>query len=239
MRRPFEDMTVQVKHKEERRNRETRHVQNRSGSRSACGYSILSCSTARQSGNTLEGVDVLSNAQKGHTLQPLYDSLGPFYHGAVDSINFKKSENVRGSEVRILGGGASGMSRDPNDHRTESALSVLVVSFETNRREGSVADLPIFQLIQDLRGDGAPDGVERCVPDSMDSLAGDCLKSPRRAGEWSLAIIRAVEERGRVGRDTMVVCDLLPLRKVVLGDHGVGRGGTERGDRIRRIAKSL
>jgi len=70
--------------------------------------------------------------QKGWTSQLLYSSLVPFNHHTLDSIGLEKSENVQGSIMRVLGGGGSGMSRNPNHDGPESVLPVLTMGDETS-----------------------------------------------------------------------------------------------------------
>ena len=68
------------------------------------------------------------------TLQLLYGSLIPFHHRPLDSIGLKKSENVWGSIMCILGGG--GMSRNPNHDGTKSVLPILAVGDKTSCVDG-------------------------------------------------------------------------------------------------------
>ena len=97
-------------------------------------------------------IKVLSNC----TLQPLHGSLVPFDHCTVDSIGLEKSEDVRGSVVRILGGGRSRMSGNPDYDGTDSVLPFLVVGDETSCLDGRVANLPSFQKLADLGSDSVP-----------------------------------------------------------------------------------
>jgi len=78
----------------------------------------------------------MASAELRLTLQPLYDSLIPFDHRTLDSIVLEKSENVRGSVVRVLGGGGSGMSRNPNHDRTKSVLPILAVGEKSGCIDG-------------------------------------------------------------------------------------------------------
>lgn len=134
----------------------------------------------------------------------------------------------------VLSGGAGGMSRDPNDDGTETVLSVLAVGYETSSVDGGVTNLAIFQAVADLGGNSVPDGVKRRIEDAMGGLGRRVLKTARGLGEGIVEVVRAVEELGRVDGDTVVVCVLLPLREIVLGDHGerwrsrVGETGEER-----------
>ena len=82
------------------------------------------------------GVGAVGDAQKVWTGQLLYGSLVPFNHRTLDSIGLKKSENARGSVVRVLDGGGSGMSRNPNHDGTKSVLPVLAVGDETSCLDG-------------------------------------------------------------------------------------------------------
>jgi len=59
----------------------------------------------------------------------------PFDQRTLDSIGLEKSEDVWGSVVCILGGGGSGMSRNPNHDGTDSVVPVLAVCDETSRLE--------------------------------------------------------------------------------------------------------
>jgi len=68
--------------------------------------------------------------------------------------------------VRILGGGGSGMSRNPNYDGTDSVLPVLTMGDEASCIDGRVANLPSFQKLADLGSDSVPDSVERRVEDS-------------------------------------------------------------------------
>ncbi|KAH9035736.1 hypothetical protein EDB85DRAFT_2273949 [Lactarius pseudohatsudake] len=70
-------------------------------------------------------VGVVGDAQKVWTLQLLYGSLIPFDHCTLDFIGLEKSENAWGSVVRVLGGGSSGISRNPNHDGTKSVHPVL------------------------------------------------------------------------------------------------------------------
>jgi hypothetical protein len=139
------------------------------------------------------------------TLQPLHGSLVPFDHRTLDSIGLEKSGDVRGSVVCVLGGGDSGMSRNPNHDGTDSVLPVLAMGDETSSIDSRVANLPSFQELADLASDSAPDSVERRVEDSMDGLGREMGVSALGDGEGIFEEIRAVEEVGMVGRDTAVV----------------------------------
>jgi hypothetical protein len=137
----------------------------------------------------------------------------------VDSVGLEKANNVWGGEVRVLSGGAGGMSCDPNDDGTETILSVLAVGYETSCVDGGVTNLAIFQAVADLGCDSVPDEVKRRIEDPMGGLGRGVLKTARGLGEGIVEVVRAVEELRRVDGDTVVVCDLLLLRDIVLGDH--------------------
>ena len=72
--------------------------------------------------------------------------------------------------MRVLGGGGSGMSRNPNDDGTGNVLPVLVVGDETSCLGGRVTNLAIFQQVADLGSDNVPDSVEGRIEDSIDGL---------------------------------------------------------------------
>jgi hypothetical protein len=61
----------------------------------------------------------------------------------------------------------------------------------------------------------------------MDSLGRDMRMSALGDGEGIVEEIRAVEELRRVGRDTVVVVDPLPVRENVWGDSSGIRGDGE------------
>ncbi len=111
----------------------------------------------------------------------------------------------------ILGGGGTGMSRNPNHDGTDSVLRVLVVGDETSRLDGRIANLPSFQELADLGSDSVPDWVERRVENPIDGLGGEMRVSALGDGERIFKEIRAVEEFGRVERDTVVVRGSLPV----------------------------
>ena len=121
---------------------------------------------SEQATNIVCGVGVVGDAQKVWTSEVLHDSLVPFDHRTLDSI--EKSKDVLGNIVCVLGGGGSGMSRNPSHDGTNSVrvLPVLAVCDETSCIDGRVANLPIFQELTDLGSDSVPDSVERRVKDS-------------------------------------------------------------------------
>ncbi len=171
------------------------------------------------------------------TSQPHHDSLVPFDHCTLNSIGLEKSEYVRGSVVCILGGGGSGMSRNPNHDGAGSVLPVFAVGNETSCLDGRVANLPSFQELADLGSDSVPDSVERCVEDSIDGLGREMSVSALGDGDGIFEEIRAVEEVGMVGRDTMVVSGSLPVRYIIWGDSGAIRGDGECRAVGRRLAQ--
>ena len=160
--------------------------------------------------------------------------LVPFDHRTVDSIGLEKSEDVRGSVVCILGGGGSGMSRNPNHDGTNSVLPVLAVGDETSCLDGRVVNLPSFQELADLGSDSVPDSVERRVEDSIDGLG-------REMRVFALGDIRG-DPSGRGGRDgreryrgSTWFRGSLPVRDNVGGDSGAIRGdGIQRGRKTPR-----
>ena len=127
--------------------------------------------------------------------------------------------------MSVVCGRTSGLGRDPYDDWTESPLSVLAVRDEASCVNGGVADLLVLELVPNPWSDSVPDGVERCVEDAVGGLGWDALDAALRKGEGILVVIRAVDELGRVNRDTVVVRPLLPLGGVVFGDHGDGTSG--------------
>jgi len=127
------------------------------------------------------------------------------------------------------------MSRNPNHDGTDSVLPVLAVRDETSCLDGRVANLPSFQDLTDLGSDSVPDGVERRVKDSIGGLGREMRMSALGDGEGMFEEIRAVEEVGIVGRDTMVVRGSLPVRDKVGGESGTIRGDGAVG---RRLAQS-
>ncbi len=124
----------------------------------------------------------------------------------------------------VLGGGGSGMSRNPNHDGTDSVLPVLAVCDETSCLKGRVANLSSFQELADLGSDSVPDSVERRVEDSIGGLGREMRVSALGDGEGTFEEIRAVEEVGMVGRDTVVVRGSLPVRDNVGGESGAIRG---------------
>jgi len=126
--------------------------------------------------------------------------------------------------VRILGSGGSGISCNPNHDGTKNALPILTVGDKTSCIDGCVANLPSFQGVADLGTNSVPDGVEWSVEDSTDGLGREMRVSALGDGEGIFEEIRAVEELGRVGRDTVVVGSPLPVRENVWGDSSAIRG---------------
>ena len=127
--------------------------------------------------------------------------------------------------MSVGGGRTSGLGRDPYDDWTEGPLSVLAVRDEASGVDGGVTDLLVFERVPNLGSDSVPDGVEGCVEDAAGGLGWDALDAALGKGERILVVIRAVDELGRVDRDTVVVRPLLPLGGVVLGAHGDGTSG--------------
>src|SRR5258706_4839740 len=123
----------------------------------------------------------------------------------LDSIGVEKSEDVQGCVVCVLGGGGSGMSRNENHDGTDIVFPVLAVGDETSCLDDRVANLSKFQELADLGSESVPDSVERRVEDSIDGLGVEMRVSALGDGEGIFKEIRAVEEIGRVERDTVVV----------------------------------
>ena len=115
--------------------------------------------SSEQATDIVCGVGVVGDAQKVWTSEVLHDSLVPFDHRTLDSI--EKSKDVLGNIVCVLGGGGSGMSRNPNHDGTNSVrvLPILAVCDETSCIDGQVANPPIFQELRDLGSDRALSGV--------------------------------------------------------------------------------
>jgi hypothetical protein len=163
-------------------------------------------SGGRHGGRTVEAFGPFPRHHPSlQTSQPHHDSLVPFDHCTLDSIGLEKSEDVRGSIVCILGGGGSRMNRDPNHDGTDSVLPILTVGDETSCHDSRIANLPSFQELADLGSDSVPDSVERRVEDSKGGLGREMSVSALGGGKGIFEKIRAVEEVGMVGRDTMVM----------------------------------
>ena len=192
-----------------------------------CGSDGHAECSSEQATDIVGGVSVVGDAQKVWTRELLHGSLVPFDHHTLDSIGLKKSEDPRRSVVCVLSGGGSGMGRNPNHDGTNSVLLVLAAGDETSCLDGRIANLPSFQELADLGSDSVPDSVEQCVEDSIDGLGREMRVSALGDGEGIFEEIRAVEEVGMVGGDTVVVRGSLPVRDSVGGDSGAIRGDGE------------
>ena len=107
------------------------------------------------------------------------------------------------------------MSRNPNHDGADSVLPVLAVGDKTGRHDGRVTNLPRFQELADLRSNSVPDSIEWRVEDSTHSFGRDMRVTALGDGEGIFEEIRAIEEVGRVGRNTMIVGPSLPVRDIV------------------------
>ena len=76
---------------------------------------------------------------------------------------------------------------------------------ETGRLDRRVVNLASIQELSDLGSDSVPNSVERSVEDSINGPGGEMRMSALGNGEGILKEIRAVQEVGMVGRDTVVV----------------------------------
>lgn len=190
--------------------------------------------------NIVGGVSVLGDTQKGWTGQLLHNALEPLYHSTVHFVSFENSENVRRSEVCVMGC-SSGIGPDPDNNRTDTVLSVLAMGYKTSCMDARVTNLPLFQHVPDLGGDSVPDRVERRVEDSVSSLGRDVLNAVHWTGKRSDEIVRPVKELRRVDRDTVVVGGLLPLGEIVRESHGDSRANAkcERRRKLMRMHSSV
>ncbi len=82
---------------------------------------------------------------------------------------------------------------------------------ETSCLDDRVANLSKFQELADLGSESVPDSVEWRVEDSIDGLGVEMRVSALGDGEGIFKEIRAVEEIGRVERDTVVVRSSPPV----------------------------
>ena len=97
----------------------------------------------------------------------------------------------------ILGGGGSGMDRDPNHDGTDSVLPILAVGDETSCLHRRIADLPSFQVLADLRSDTVPDSVKRRVEDAIHGLG----REMRVSALWGWGMDFRGGPSGRGARD--------------------------------------